>query len=106
LYLSPTNTDDITLFFTDASITLQKTAAIIRGTSASVTYSVYYDQNRTSTSAVTVLSTTASAINNATTTGQITNLSTNNTPVASSSIWLKITSVTNADEFHLTLFYK
>jgi hypothetical protein len=104
--LSPTNTDDITLFFTDASITLQKTAAIIRGTSASVTYSVYYDQNRTSTSAVTVLSTTASAINNATTTGQITNLSTNNTPVASSSIWLKITSVTNADEFHLTLFYK
>lgn len=104
--LSPTNTDDVTLFFTDKALTLEKAAVIIRGTSASIDYQIFYDQNRISTTATQVLSTTASSVNYATTTGQITNFSTNNTPLADSSIWLKITSVSNADEFHLTLFYQ
>jgi hypothetical protein len=103
--LSPTNTDSLTLFYTDTAITLSKVAVALRGSSPSVTYSIYYDQDRSSGSPTTVLSSTANTGNSATTTGQITTLSSNNTPLASSFIWLNITSVTNATEFHLTLFY-
>jgi hypothetical protein len=103
--LAPTNTDSITLFFTDANITLTKAAVVIRGSSPSVSYSIYYDQDRSAVSPTTVLSSTANSGNSATTTGQITSFSTNNTPVANSFIWVNITSVTSATEFHLTLFY-
>ncbi len=100
---SPTNTDDISLFFTDTAITISKMVAVLIGTTPSVTWTIRYasDRSATGTEVVTSGTTTTS-----TTTGSvITSFNSASIP-ANSFVWLEVTAVSGTvDSLNVNIIY-
>ena len=99
--LSPTSSDRITMFYTDTAIKFTKVVSVIRGTSATSSWQLYYGTDRTSGTAV--FSTTQSTTS--TTTGNVTTTFANANAAANSFIWLEMSTQTSVTEVHITVFY-
>jgi acyl-CoA reductase-like NAD-dependent aldehyde dehydrogenase len=86
---SPTNTEDISFFYTDVAITIQEIIAVCVGTTPSVTYTIRHstDRNATGNEVVTSGSTTTS-----TTTGDSVTSFNDATIPADSFVWLETTA--------------
>jgi hypothetical protein len=97
----PTATDDITLFFTDAALTISSVVVVLRGTSPSITFSLSSGGDRTT---VTTNNVNGQTVTN-TTTG--TSVTIANTAVSANNfIWLRITAVSGTvTEAHFTINY-
>ena len=101
---SPTEFDNITMFYTEESISLNKVVTVLRGgVSASVRYNIRYDQNRSlSGTAIT----NDDIISDNTETGDILVAFDNSTIPANSFVWLEVLEVTNVvDEFGINLYW-
>ncbi len=99
--LSPTSSDRITMFYTDTAIKFTKVVSVIRGTSATSSWQLYYGTDRTSGTAV--FSATQSTTS--TTTGNVTTTFANANAAANSFIWLEMSTQTSVTEVHITVFY-
>ena len=101
---SPTNTDDISLFFTDTAITITKMVAVLIGSSTpSVTWTIRYasDRSATGTEVVTSGTTTTS-----TTTGSVVTSFNSASIPANSFVWLEVTAVSGTvDSLNVSIIY-
>lgn len=99
--LSPTNSDKVTLFFTESSINISKVSSVIRGVSATSAWQLYHGTSRASGTAVfsTFQNTTS------TTTGNISTTFSSSAVSANSFLWVETSTQTSVDELHITLFY-
>jgi hypothetical protein len=96
----PVAGDNLTLFYTQAGITLTQVTAVVRGTSTpSVTYSLKYAANRSAAG----ITATASATVSSTTTAQTATVQ--NMPVpANNFLWLEISGISgNPTELSVTV---
>lgn len=102
---SPTNAEDISMFFSDPAITVTKMVAVLVGSSTpSVTWTVRHstDRNATGNEVVTGGTTTTS-----TTTGSVVTSFNDATIPATSFVWLETTAKSGTvTELHLTIFYR
>jgi hypothetical protein len=93
----------MTIFFTDKAITVQKMAAVLTGTTPSVTWSVRFagDRSAAGTEVITGGRTTTS-----TTTGDVITTFNNAAIPANSYVWLTTTAVSGTvNTFHTTITY-
>lgn len=104
----PTNSEDITLFFTDESLVITKIAAVLTGSgSPSLTWTIRFGSDRSLTGTEVVTGgTTIDSSGGGTSTGQITT-SFNNASVSSNNwIWFKTTAQSGTvNKIHITIFY-
>ena len=93
--------DNFVLFWTNTALTLASSIATVRGTSPSVTFSIYSGANRDGTSNNIMLN---SNVCTNTTTGFIPGAYTNTAIAASTFVWVYISAVSGTvDEFNLSL---
>jgi hypothetical protein len=100
--LSPLNTDKVTMFHTDRSITLSKVSSVIRGTSnISSQWQLYHGTSRASGTAVFSATQTVTS----TTTGFVTTTFSSSVMAVNSWLWLEAGAQTSVDELHITVYY-
>ena len=100
----PTDSEDITLWYTDRDIMIDAMIAVVRGSTPSVTWTVRHgtDRSATGTEVLTSGTTTTSA-----TTGSIVTAFTVPHVPRTSFIWLETTAQSGTvDELHLTIHYR
>ena len=101
--IQPTASENVTVFFTDKAVTLQKMAAVLTGAGPSVTWSVRFaaDRSTAGTEVVTGGTTTTSI-----TTGDVVTTFNNASIPANSFVWLTTTATSGTvNTFHLTATY-
>jgi len=101
---SPTNTEDLTLFFTDEALVITKIVAVLNGSSTpSVTWTLRHDADRNATGTEVV--TSGSTTTNTTTGHTITSFNAASIP-SNSWVWLETTAKSGTvDKIHLSVFY-
>jgi hypothetical protein len=102
---SPTNAEDITMWFTDKAITVHQINAVVRGTTPSVTIQVRHSTDRSA--AGNAILTSAQAITGQTTGSEFTSGSFSDATIpAGSWVWLETTAQSGTvDELNVTLSY-
>jgi hypothetical protein len=105
---NPTNSEDITLFFTDEALTITKIVAVLTGSaSPSLTWTVKFNADRslTGTEVVTGGSTIDSSGGGTSTGVSITSF--NNASISANTwVWFKTTAQSGTvNKIHLTIFY-
>lgn len=99
----PTSSEDISVFFTNAALTITEIRAVVRGSSPSVTWTIRHgtDRSAAGSEAVTGGTTTTSE-----STGSDVTSFDDATVVADSFIWLETTAQSGTvDELHVTIVY-
>ena len=101
---SPTNTEDISIFYTDVAITIEKMTAVLRGSATpSVTWTIRHNSDRSA--AGTEVVTGGTATTNTTTGEQVTVFNDATIP-AGSFVWLETTAQSGTvDTLHITIKY-
>ena len=102
---SPTNAEDISMFYTDEAITITKIVAVLVGSSTpSVTWTLRHGTDRSGTGAEAVTSGTTTT---STTTGSVVTSFNDATVVADSFLWLETTAQSGTvDSINITVFYR
>lgn len=100
---SPTDSEDISLFFTKSAITISQITAVVRGTSPSLTFTIRHSTDRSSVGNEAV---TGGTVANNSTTGTVISSFDDATIPANSYVWLETTAQSGTvDEFNVTLDY-
>jgi hypothetical protein len=100
---SPTDSEDISLFFTPQDITVNEMVAVLRGTTPSVTWTIRHGSDRSATGDEVVTSGTTTT--NSTTGDKITSFNDPTIP-SGSFVWFETTAQSGTvDELNLTLIY-
>jgi len=105
---NPTNSEDITLFFTDEALVITKLAAVLSGSSTpSLTWTIRFSSDRSLTGTEVVTGgTVIDSSGGGTSTGQIITSFNNASITANSWVWLKTTAQSGTtDKIHITIFY-
>lgn len=100
--VSPTSSEDVSMFFTTRALTIKKMLAVTRGTSPSLTWTIRHGIDRSATGAEVVTGGTT------TTTESGESITTFNDPtiIANSYVWLESTAESGTtNEFHTTIIY-
>lgn len=103
--INPSKNDlpEVTLFFVKNDVTISKINAVCRGASPSVSYSLRFSSNRSSTGTEVV---SGGLLCSDTGTGNVTTSFSNATIPAGSFLWLKVTAISGTvDEFSVTLSF-
>lgn len=102
---SPTNAEDISVFFSDPAITVTKMVAVLVGSSTpSVTWTVRHSTDRSATGNEVV---TGGTTTTSTTTGSVVTSFNDATVPATSFVWFETTAKSGTvTELHLTIFYR
>ena len=100
--LDPVNTDSVTMFWAPGALTIAEFKAVVRGSTPSVTASIYSATDRTATTTTHI---NANVFANATTGNLIAGASMTSTAIAANSfVYINITAVSGTvNEFHGTL---
>jgi len=99
----PEAAEDLSLFFTEAAITITKIVGVILGAQGSVTMTIRHGTDRDAAGAEVV--TGGTAITN-TTTGDVITAFDDATVVAASFLWLETTAEAAVDQLNVTIFYR
>lgn len=100
---SPNDLPEVTLFYVKNAVTISKINAVCRGSSPSVSYSLRFAPNRSSTGTEVV---SGGLLCSDTSTGSQTTTFSNATIPAGNYLWLKVTALSGTvDEFSVTLSF-
>ena len=105
---SPSNSEDITLFFTDEALTITKIVAVLTGSSSpSLTWSIRFNADRSNAGTEVVTGgTTIDSSNGGTSTGQSVTSFNSASISANTWVWFKTTAQSGTvNKIHLTIFY-
>jgi len=105
---NPTNSEDITLFYTDEALTVTKMVAVLTGSgSPSLTWTLRFDADRSLTGTEIVTGgTVTDSTGGGTSTGQSITSFNNATISANSWVWFKTTALAiTVTKIHVTVFY-
>lgn len=102
---SPSSSEDLSMFFTNKSITITEIRAVLRGSATpSVTWTIRHGTDRNAAGAEVV---TGGTVTTSTTTGSDVTSFNDATIVADSFVWLETTAQSGTvDELSVTIFYK
>ena len=101
--ISPTSSEDVTMFFTPVAITVSEMRAIVQGTTPSVSWTIKHSTDRSAAGNAVV---TAGTTTTSTTTGSDVTSFDDATIPADSFIWLETTAATGTiDDFNVTIIY-
>lgn len=105
---NPTNSEDITLFYTDEALTITKIVAVLTGSSSpSLTWSIHFNADRSNIGTEIITGGTVIDENNGgASTGQITTSFNSASISANSWVWFKTTAQSGTvNKIHLTIYY-
>lgn len=103
--INPSRNDlpEVTMFYVKNDVTISKITAVCRGSSPSVSYSLRFAPNRSSTGTEVV---SGGILCSDTSTGNVTTSFSNATIPAGNYLWLKVTAISGTvDEFSVTLSF-
>jgi hypothetical protein len=100
---SPTNTDNVTVFYASKALTITKILSIVKGTSPSVTFSIRYGTDRSASGTEVV---TSGITCTSTTTGVSTTSFNNATIPISNFVWLTVSATSGTvDELGVSIIF-
>lgn len=100
---SPTNTDNVAVFYTSKSLTITKIVSIVKGTSPSATFSIRYGSDRSASGTEVV---TGGITCTSTTTGVSTTSFNSATIAAGNFVWLTVTATSGTvDELNVSIVF-